>query len=40
MKMSDALISIILQAGIGAIGGFLIGYMIRKIQLNANKRRK
>jgi len=38
--MSDALISLVLQAGIGVIGGFLIGYMIRKIQLNANKRRK
>jgi len=41
--MGDALILIALQLGIGVVGGFLIGYVIRKVlasRTNKNKRQR
>jgi len=38
--MSDALTLIVLQLGIGGLGGFLIGYAIRKVRASRAKKTK
>ena len=41
IKMSDALTLIVLQLGIGGVGGFFIGYTIRKVRASrANKTKR
>ncbi len=41
IKMSDALTLVVLQVGIGGVGGFFIGYAIRKVLVSgANKTKR
>jgi len=41
IKMSDVLTLIVLQLGIGGVGGFFIGYAIRKVLVSgANKTKR